>query len=264
MNNEIIKRLELGKEWILSAHDFLMNHLNDPLVVEEKKDRTDVVTQLDKEVEERIVSNIRQYFPNDRILGEEQTAESEIIGQGNEWILDPIDGTMNFVQGQRQFGMMLAFYQEGIGQFGMIVEGGTGNILVAIKGEGVYWNDRRITPTDLSVENSLVEMSARVPIHRPQLTRYLIEESLGIRITGAASLCTIAIVLGTRSSYISSVLAPWDTAVARIIFKEFGFHLTTWTGEELPLMNYGPVLMASSAAYPTLLNALEIFDCDVE
>lgn len=241
------------------AYQWLKAKEQDALVVEEKTDRTDVVTQLDRGLERFIIGKIEESFPDDAILGEEKQAhKADWQFHSPQWVIDPIDGTMNFVQGRRHYGHILAFYDGQELIFGLLVEGDTGNMLMAVKGEGVYYKGEKLTPPVLTIEQGLVEISGHMPKTYPLATNAFIEQALGIRVTGSAALAIIDMALGARVGYVAGIFAPWDMVVARLIAQEWGWRLTDFDGADIPLEASSDAIFASPTVYPHLLAAIQL------
>ena len=91
------------------------------LQIEEKTRLYDLVTNLDKATQELLITKIKQAYPNDNIMAEENNIHHP-ISDGNVWVLDPIDGTVNFVVQGANFAVMIAYYENGKGQFGLIYD----------------------------------------------------------------------------------------------------------------------------------------------
>ena len=83
--------------------------------------RLQTVTRLDKEVQELLVERIKSSYPEDLICAEEGCLRAA-VGQGSVWVIDPIDGTNNFVAQQEDFAVMLAYFEDGVGKFGIIYD----------------------------------------------------------------------------------------------------------------------------------------------
>ncbi len=125
---------------VLEAGNFLRQHLHDDLQIEEKGDFTDLVTHLDKQVQEMLTQQIQSRYQGDGILGEEGGDVSS-IHEGNVWVIDPIDGTTNFIAQKTDFAIMIAYFENGVGKFGIIYDvmrdklfhGGDSFLFIAIK-----------------------------------------------------------------------------------------------------------------------------------
>lgn len=108
--------------WIYEAAEIIKSGLGDALKVDQKNGRTDLVTNVDKEVQDFIVEKINAYDPQALILGEENGQDQTPIDKGRVFVIDPIDGTLNFVMQRENFCIMIAVYEEGKGQLGFIYD----------------------------------------------------------------------------------------------------------------------------------------------
>lgn len=112
-------KLSFAKEIIKEAGDFIKDSLSKTITVEEKTAFDDLVTNIDKQTQDLLVARIQSAFPTDHIYAEENGLVHD-IKDGNVWVLDPIDGTVNFIVQQENFCVMIAYYEEGQGKFGLI------------------------------------------------------------------------------------------------------------------------------------------------
>lgn len=117
MNYE--QMIEEIKQWLAEAVQLIQEKSQQQLTIQHKTGRTDLVTNIDREVQMLLIEKIQQHYPQDTILAEEENYSTVDTLQGNVWIIDPIDGTMNFVFEKENFCIMLAYYCEGIGNWGL-------------------------------------------------------------------------------------------------------------------------------------------------
>ena len=101
-------KFEFAKELVKKAGQYILDHMQEDLRVETKSSPTDLVTRLDKEVQELLVSEIFSRYPEDKICAEEGCLRAS-IQEGKVWVIDPIDGTNNFVAQQEDFAVMMAY-----------------------------------------------------------------------------------------------------------------------------------------------------------
>ena len=113
-------KFQFAKNIIREAGDFIKSNMVKDLEIEEKTRFDDLVTNLDKATQELLIAKIKQAYPADHILAEENGVHHSIT-DGNVWVLDPIDGTVNFVAQGTHFAVMIAYYENGVGQFGLIM-----------------------------------------------------------------------------------------------------------------------------------------------
>lgn len=239
----------LIKDWLEEVSQLIKTRLSDPLIVEEKSNRSDLVTNVDKEVETFFVTKIKESFPEDKILGEEGICDKVDDFSGRVWVIDPIDGTLNFVKQQENFCTMLAVYEDGIGQLGFIYEIMTDELLWAAKGKGAYLNSKRIEEVkDRTLSEGIVSINTRLFLEDTLGLQKFALNSLAVRMTGCAGLAFKEVVKGNFVAYVSRI-QPWDYAAARVIFEEVGLELVNLTGKSLELDEKVIAMGATPAVY---------------
>ena len=127
-----------AKQWVKEAGTKIRASFETKLNIETKTNANDLVTNMDKDTEKYFVNQIKKTFPEHRIFGEEGMGNNIKDLKGIVWIIDPIDGTVNFIHQQRNFAISLAIYEDGIGKIGMIYDVVHDELYHAIKGEGAY------------------------------------------------------------------------------------------------------------------------------
>src|SRR5699024_5394197 len=130
-----------AKAWVLEAGGTIRKKINDPLTVSTKSDRNDLVTTMDSDTEYFFMTNIKSTYPDHLILSEEGYGDELTSLNGTVWIIDPIDGTMNFVHQKRNFAISVGIYHDGIGEIGFIYDVMADVLYSAKRGEGAFKND---------------------------------------------------------------------------------------------------------------------------
>ncbi|WP_019778373.1 inositol monophosphatase family protein, partial [Streptococcus sobrinus] len=120
-------KFEFAQDLIRQAVTYVRNRMTEDLQIEEKTRFDDLVTNIDKDTQDFMVSRIQANYPDDYILGEENDLYHD-VKEGHVWVLDPIDGTVNFIAQGRDFAVMIAYYEEGLGKFGLIYDVTGGNL----------------------------------------------------------------------------------------------------------------------------------------
>lgn len=198
------------------------------------------VSVADVESEHAIVAVIRNTFPNHAILGEE--AHSAAPNAEHLWVIDPIDGTNNFLHGIPQFGISVAYYRAGQPVCGVILNPARGDIFVAAHGHGAFHNGRR---ANVSEHCRLDEVLIGLGFYYDrgammEATLAAMRELFGhnihcIRRLGAATLDLCMVACGQLGAYFEYELSPWDFAAGRLFVEEAGGRVTTCDGGSLPL-----------------------------
>ena len=205
----------------------------------EMKSAVDPVTQIDHAAEEAIRQSIAGHFPDDRFLGEEGGGDDWHTGR--IWIVDPLDGTVNFVHRLPQVAVSVALWDHGKPLVGVIVDVARNDEFVAVSGEGASLNGESIHVSDTAtLEQSLV--STGFPYDRREHARaYLrvVEEvmlnSQGTRRLGSAALDLAWLAAGRYDAYWehggAQGVKPWDVAAGMLLVTEAGGTYTNESGE---------------------------------
>ncbi len=184
-----------------------------------RKKQGDWVTKTDKDVEAKIIEGISHYFPDHAFLGE----ESGIRGDAQDcWVIDPIDGTTNFVHGFPQSAISVAYCYQGKPQLAIIYEYINDNLFTAVTGNGTYLNGERIrvSKTD-QFASSLFIASGQINPLWPLVGR-LSAETDGARRTGSTVLDLAYLAAGKADAVISGPVNFWDVAAGVLLIKEAG------------------------------------------
>ncbi|MFV0558526.1 MAG: inositol monophosphatase family protein [Enterococcus sp.] len=243
------------KGWILEAGEKIKSGLaqNSSLEVLTKKDRKDLVTNVDQEIQQFLVEKILLFDPQAKIMGEENGKDSLTDLSGRVFIIDPIDGTMNFVLERENFCVMVALYEDGVGKLGFIFNVMKNEFVWGGAEIGVFCNDERLPePLDLSLRDSLVGMNAAMLMKNFKNCQLIGQEALGVRMTGCAGVELSAILLGRRGGYVSN-LAPWDYAAGNVLLQAFGFSYGTITGENLRFDGREYYIAGTKSAFAEML-----------
>ena len=230
--------------------------------VETKSTDTDVVTAADKAVERQVVEALHAARPGDGVLGEEY---GDTSGNGAvRWILDPIDGTVNYLYGLPNYAVSLAAEVGGVVVAGVVINAATGDEWTATLGGGAWRGDRRLTG---SVRTSLAQTlvgtgfgyDAERRQHQGAVLARLITRVRDIRRFGAAALDLAAVAEGTLDAYFEKGLNPWDHAAGGLIAAEAGLIVAGLRGAPAGL---AMVLAAPPAIFGALHDALVELDAD--
>ncbi|MGX6602540.1 inositol monophosphatase family protein [Micromonosporaceae bacterium Da 78-11] len=195
--------------------------------IETKSTDTDVVTAADKAVERQVVEALRAVRPDDGVLGEEYGVSGATAPGAVRWILDPIDGTVNYLYGLPQYAVSLAAEVDGVVLAGVVVNAATGDEWTATLGGGAWRGERRLrgsvrTSLDQTLLGTGFGYDARRRAHQGVVLARLIARVRDIRRFGAAALDLCAVAEGTLDAYFEKGLNPWDHAAGGLIAAEAG------------------------------------------
>lgn len=253
MDNEKIDYL--ARLWIMEAAAKIKQSFKETLDIDIKSGRNDLVTNMDKETEAFFVKQIKEHFPNHRLFGEEGMSDDVTDLNGIVWILDPIDGTLNFVEQQRDFAISLAIYQDGVGHLAYIYDVARDELYFAEKGKGATVNGKQIPKIDKDMDLQDALLIANLSVTRKFPTMWeAVKASRGLRLHGAASLEYMDVATGRAGAYLSANLAPWDIAAGKIIVEELGGIVTRIDGSKINMLEKGSSIVAAPKIHQTLLD----------
>ena len=201
----------------------------------EKKGSTDYVTEVDRRVEQIIFEDIKSYYPEHNFLGEE--SGEEINNSNVTWILDPIDGTTNFINGFPHYCISLCASVDGVPTHGVIIDPTRREEFSASKGKGAQLNGERIRLSDRkNLTDALLSCSSRSTPE--QNYKYnllgtfmeLYKNEITIRRTGCSALDLAYIGAGRLDGFWGNGLKPWDVAAGIVIAEEAGALLSDFHG----------------------------------
>ncbi len=196
-----------------------------------KSSPTDVVTEIDSACERLIRGRILAARPDDGFVGEEE--ESVVGTSGTEWIVDPIDGTVNFVYGLPFYAVSIAAAVDGVVQAGYVVNIASGKEFGAALGHGSFSSTAGapapaplVLPPSARLDEALVATGfnyvREVRIHQAKAVAAMLPHIRDIRRTGSAALDLCALAAGEFDAYVEQGLKPWDLAAGRLIAEESG------------------------------------------
>ncbi|NKZ39693.1 MULTISPECIES: inositol monophosphatase family protein [Oleiagrimonas] len=210
-----------------------MNRLDSVNVVE--KQRMDFVSDVDRAAEAEIVRELKRAYPRHAFLGE----ESGQIGRGNlVWVIDPLDGTHNYLRGIPHFSVSIAMLDKGEPVYGVIYDPLRDELFTASKGDGAYLNDRRIRVGKReSLDGAMLATGFpyRQRAHldaQLDMTRQLLTQAEDLRRTGSAALDLAYTAAGRFDGYFEIGLKPWDMAAGCLLVREAGGSFTDFAGRD--------------------------------
>ena len=227
----------------------------------EKKGSTDYVTEVDRRVEQIIFEDIKSYYPEHNFLGEE--SGEEINNSNVTWILDPIDGTTNFINGFPHYCISLCASVDGVPTHGVIIDPTRREEFSASRGKGAQLNGERIRVSDQkNLTDALLSCSSRSTPE--QNYKYnllgtfmeLYKNEITIRRTGCSALDLAYIAAGRLDGFWGNGLKPWDVAAGIVIAEEAGALLSDFHGN--PKYNGSEnIVCCSPKCFKPILQAVE-------
>lgn len=229
--------LERIKEIVKEAGEILLQAINIEESVEEKTGRANFVTLYDKKVQDFLFSRLSEILPEAVFIGEEEE-EHASLPDGYAFIIDPIDGTTNFMKGYRTSCISVGLLKGGRPEIGVVYNPYQKEMFWAKRGEGAYCNGKVIHVSSHSLENGLVLVGTSP--YNEELSKKsfawayeLFIRSLDIRRSGSAAIDLCCLAAGRAEFYFELLLSPWDFAAGALILEEAGGKIVTIDGSEL-------------------------------
>ena len=243
--------------WLREVSRQLLLGKKQELQVATKSERTDLVTNIDKQVEKYLVAKIRATFPTSKILGEEGTKDKDLASsQGLLWIIDPLDGTMNYVKQRDCFASMIAVYENGHEKLGYILDVTAQKLYWGGPECGIFCNDERLPKVaDLSLAQGLIDVSGRMLMNNYHNVCKMAQTSMGIRVYGSAGISFIHVLTGKTVAYFSH-LHPWDYAAGKILAHAQGLSVKGIDDSKFDMLSSDDVLVATKNAEEDILKLL--------
>ncbi len=219
----------------------------------------DFVTQIDQAAEQAIIDIVRKSYPEHGLLAEESGASQE--DAEFVWIIDPLDGTTNFIHGFPQYCVSIGIRHRGALTHAVIYDPVRNELFTASKGSGAYLNDRRIRVSTLTkFGDALVGTGfpfkelTRLDLYTRQL-QTMMKTCAGVRRAGAAALDLAYVACGRLDAFWELGLSPWDMAAGALLIQEAGGLVADLKGEQT-FLESGDIATATPKVFTALLEAL--------
>jgi len=223
----------------------------------ETKGRNDFVTEVDRAAEREIMATIQRLYPKHAFLAEEsgRSGESDTV-----WIIDPLDGTTNFLHGFPTFAVSIACQIKGKLEHAVVYDPMRGEVFSASRGRGAHLENHRMRVSkQRTLEGSLIATGFPYRANAEHVDAYIammktvMLKTAGIRRPGSAALDLAYVAAGRVDGFWEIGLHPWDTAAGTLLIQEAGGRIGTLDGEEF---TQGPNVVAGSPkVYVSLLAA---------
>lgn len=211
----------------------------------------DIVTEWDYKVQEYVRAELLKLVPDAGFLGEE--GERESINKNKCFIVDPIDGTMNFRYGIKKSACSIAYVENGEVEIGLVYDPYLDELFHAEKGKGSFCNDKAIRAIDGNMDKGITIFGTS-PYRSEnddktfQLAKLCYGRTLDLRRFGAATLDLCYIASGRAVIFFEGSLCPWDFAAGKLIAEEQGVVLRNWDNEPLDIFDRQSVVCGNQKA----------------
>jgi myo-inositol-1(or 4)-monophosphatase len=250
------------------AGELMVRQLNrlEALTVEEKS-RNEFVTQVDRAAEEAIIDVIKDHYPEHAILAEESGASGD---HEYQWIIDPLDGTTNFVHGFPVFSVSIAVARAGEIEHGVVYDPLRQEIFTASRGQGAQLDGHKIRVSKrTTLRPSLIATGLPYRANLKHLDRYLgmlravMLETAGIRRPGSAALDLCYVAAGRVDAFWELGLSKWDIAAGALMIREAGGRISDFRGGD-GYLETGNVVAGNPKVYAALSKLLAPFTAGID
>jgi len=241
--------LDVAIEVAREAGRMLLAAQHRPHEIAWKSSAIDLVTEMDRRAEALIVERLAAAFPDYGFLTEESPEHG---ATSTRWIIDPLDGTVNYAHGHPHFAVSIALEREGEIVVGVVYHPALDEMFVAERGKGAWCNNRPIRVSHTArLQEALLASGSPYDVHeRPdpymRLWRALVTRAQAVRQSGAAALDLCYVAAGRLDGYVEAGLDPWDVAAGSLIVEEAGGRVSDFQGGKDFV--YGKTIVAASPA----------------
>ena len=229
------------------------------IVTVKEKAVNDFVTEVDREAEQAITRMLHEAYPDHSILAEESGASGDSEYQ---WIIDPLDGTTNFLHGYPQYSVSIALRHRGVITQAVIYDPTRNDLFTATRGRGAYLNDLRMRVSKRAALKSSL-LGTGFPFRQLDhldaylaTLRHMMANATGVRRAGSAALDLAYVAAGRLDGFWEFGLAPWDMAAGALMITEAGGLVGDLTGENRYLET-GNIVAGNPKVFVELLKAIE-------
>lgn len=222
------------------------------------KGRNDFVSEVDRNSEAAIINVLREKYPHHAILAEESGSHA---GNEYQWIIDPLDGTTNFLHGVPQFAVSIALKVKGRLEIGVVYDPLKEEMYTASRGEGALLNDRKIRVSNRKgLEGALLGTGLpyrdfRYMENYMGMLKDLIQDTAGIRRPGSAALDFAYVACGRTDGFWELGLSEWDFAAGALLVREAGGLVTDIAGGE-QFLDTGNVIAGGIKVHNAMLRRI--------
>jgi myo-inositol-1(or 4)-monophosphatase len=230
-----------------------------------EKNPNDFVTDVDRAAEEAVIEVLQKAYPTHAFLGEESGTTGNVNDESEfVWIIDPLDGTTNFIHGFPQYAVSIALQQRGVITLGLVYDPVRNELFTAEKGAGAFLNDKRIRVRKLDrIAGALLGTgykngSAKALDEYLKMYGIMAERCHGVRRAGSAALDLAYVASGRLDGYYEKNLQSWDIAAGTLLVTEAGGIAGEFNGESKYLQT-GNVIAGSPRVFGQMVGLLAEF-----
>jgi myo-inositol-1(or 4)-monophosphatase len=243
----------------LNAGEMARKGFGTEITFEMKEGRHNLVTIWDKKIEQSIIEFISSHFPDHSFLAEESGLSGE-NQEGIQWIIDPIDGTVNFAHKIPIFSISIAATFQNTVLSGVIFAPLLDELFIAEKENGAYLNGQKLRVTETAILDSAILGTGfpynvyENPLKCLDLFSHFVTMGIPIRRLGSAALDLAYVAAGRLDAFWEVSLRPWDYAAAKLILEEAGGIFTDFEGNPYVEMKEGPIIASNSVLHEQMVH----------
>jgi 3'(2'), 5'-bisphosphate nucleotidase len=262
--------LQIAVELARAAGAAILDLYAGPINVEQKNYNDDIepVTQADRTANELIVSGLKREFPNDGILAEESVDTKRRLEKSRVWMVDPLDGTNGFIDGNGDFAVQIGLAEDGQCVLGVVYQPLTGVLYRAVRGEGTWIERPQFPPERAHVSNktdlSRMRLAASRSHRSPRMNKVVERFGFGQEVQRGSVGIKIGLLIEQQCDvyiHLSSRTKQWDTCAPEVILTEAGGRMTDLFGYPLnynvpDVQNRNGLVATNGAAHEQIIRNL--------
>lgn len=231
--------LALAKRIAREAGAIQRDRFETDISIETKSSSIDLVTEVDHACERLVVEAIAAERPEDAVLAEESHHEDD-PGRGWRWVIDPLDGTVNYAHGYPRFCVSIGVEKDGVARVGVVYDPLLDELYHATRGGGAWLGERRLAVSRQDqLGRALLATGFAYDVHRSAVDNLdcfarVLKAARGIRRDGSAALDLCYVAAGRLDGYWELKLHPWDVAAGRLVVEEAGGRVSAVDGGPAP------------------------------
>ncbi|WP_461676260.1 inositol monophosphatase family protein [Staphylococcus warneri] len=253
-NIDLHKIDEMITKWLKNVDQIIPNLIAE-METDTKLNRFDLVTNVDKQIQNEFQVFLQTQLEGHRLFAEEKNNDEIDPRQGHVWIMDPIDGTSNLVKQQDDYCIILGYFVDGEPKLSYIYDYPHQHLYKAIENEGAFDNAQVMKqPPNMDIEEAILSFNTQVM--NDETIHQLYDASFSHRIIGSCGLDSIRVIKGQFGAHINTNPKPWDIAAQFLFAKELGLKMTALNGGPIDLSTAAPFIISNEGCYSAVLEIL--------
>ncbi|WP_062231551.1 inositol monophosphatase family protein [Fictibacillus sp. FJAT-27399] len=260
-NTKLEDLYQTAKNWVYEAGEVIKRSFSNELNITYKSHYADLVTDMDKAIEKFFIDKIKKEYPDHEILGEEGYGDEVKDLDGTVWIIDPIDGTTNFVHQQNNFAISVGIFHNGESKAAFIYDVVRNELFHCIKGNGLYLNEEKLPLlSEVTLDKAVIGLNATWITPNRKIDHHLllplVRKSRGTRSYGTAAIELAYVACGRLDAYMTMRLSPWDFAAGYILIQEAGGIISTMDGKKVEVLSKTSIFAAKPGLHQEILDTI--------